>query len=120
MRTRGTIFGREAFFLEKDKDDEPLPSDEFTFPEFVEAIARAGFYRFGKKEDGNTLHVTSTSKPAEHNTGDEEAETESSVVDCMVRGATNVVESITNPNAHRKVATSKNAGGKSSGQNRKK
>ena len=120
VRNRGTIFGREAAFLESDKDDEPLPSDEFTFPEFVEAICRAGFYRFGKKDDINALTAPSLTKSTDHNTGEEDAEVENSVVDCLVRGATNVVESISNPNAHRKAAQSKNAGGKSTGQNRKK
>lgn len=52
---------------------------------------------------------------------DEVAESDMSIVDCMVRGSTNVVESISNPNAHRKAAQSKHtSGGKLAAQNRKK
>lgn len=136
----GTIFGREAVFEERGKDDDPLPVEEFTFPEFVEAIARAGYQRFVKKDESNniippkpttsltSLHFTLTDPTSASGGGgggggggEEEGENELSVVDCMVRGAVHVVESISNPNAHRKVVQSKHAGGgKMGGANRKK
>lgn len=124
IRRTGTIYGRDAVFEEKEKDDDALPADEFTFPEFVETIARAGYQRFGKKDDvpavsANLLSAYKSGAGADIG-GDDDAE-ELSIADCMVKGATNVVESINNPNAHRKAATSKHTtGGKAVGQNRKK
>jgi len=97
------------------------------------------FCRFSKKDESYTgtngggivsnlhtpkgaLGVQSGGNAVDTATGEEEVgDGDMSIVDCMVRGSTNVVESISNPNAHRKAAQSKFAsGGKLTGQNRKK
>ena len=105
VRFNGSIYGREVS-LSADKDDHLL-DNEFTFPEFLEALAYAGVYRFYKKEEKpNSAGEVQDSKLTKTMAG------------CMLKGVTNVVESIANPNAHRKV-TDKNKSSNSKGKSKK-
>lgn len=113
----GTLYGREP----EDPEDEPLDIDEFTFNEFVEAIARAGFYRFNGKTlreviamsesvPGSTTNTAVTTDPDDELDRDEEYPM--TPIECMLRAVTHVLESAVDPHAHRKPAFVEKGGGR--------
>jgi hypothetical protein len=51
---KGSIFGREPPQPKKSAFDIPISEEEFTFPEFVEASAYAGFFKFFVKNAEDT------------------------------------------------------------------
>lgn len=79
----GTIFGRET---QPNPDDE-YPRDEFAFPEFLEASARAGFLRFHGKE----MRAADLPFEVEDN-GDEGIMF--TTAECLVKGLECVVNSV--------------------------